>query len=189
MIVIGFAGRAGSGKTAAAQHLTTRRAFIRVRFADPLKSMLREGFGLDVRELDGDLKGEPCAALGGVTPRRAMQTLGTEWGRQMVHPDLWTMAWQGAVGRMRHAFGDGLCVVADDVRFPNEVATIRSLGGRVVWIARSGPANQDLHSSEHSIDITSVDHMILNNGSLDQMYSQIDRILPRQATNEVPDVA
>ncbi|MBB6308884.1 deoxynucleotide monophosphate kinase [Xanthobacter tagetidis] len=129
-IVIGFAGRAGAGKTTAALHLVEHHDFERVRFAGPLKAMMR-ALGCTEEEVDGALKETPCALLGGRTPRQAMQWLGTEWGRDMIAPDLWTRAWEHAVaGKPR--------VVADDVRFPNEVAAIRRLGGRVIRIVAAG---------------------------------------------------
>jgi hypothetical protein len=129
-IVIGFAGRAGAGKTTAALHLVRHHGFERVRFAGPLKAMMR-ALGCTEEEVDGALKEMPCALLGGRTPRQAMQWLGTEWGRDMIAPDLWTRAWEHAVaGKPR--------VVADDVRFPNEVAAIRRLGGRVIRIVAAG---------------------------------------------------
>src|SRR6516164_9279263 len=93
--VVGFAGRMHSGKTTAALELI-RYGFVRVRFAGPLKSMLH-ALGLTPAELDGDLKEQPCALLGGVTPRHAQQTLGTEWGRACITPEVWVNAWLHAV--------------------------------------------------------------------------------------------
>ncbi len=59
-----------------------------------------------------------------------MQTLGTEWGRTLA-PDLWVNAWcRSIVGLKR--------VVADDVRFDNEVAAVRALGGMVFEVRRLG---------------------------------------------------
>lgn len=129
-IIIGFAGRAGAGKTTAAQHLVQHHGFERVRFAGPLKAMMR-ALGCTEEEVDGARKEQPCDLLGGRTPRQAMQWLGTEWGRDMIAPDLWTRAWEyAAAGKSR--------VVVDDVRFPNEVEAIRQLGGVVVQIVPVG---------------------------------------------------
>ncbi|MFG1226010.1 nucleoside/nucleotide kinase family protein [Xanthobacter wiegelii] len=125
-IIIGFAGRAGAGKTTAAQHLVQHHGFERVRFAGPLKSMMR-ALGCTEEEVDGARKELPCDLLGGRTPRQAMQWLGTEWGREMIAPDLWTRAWEyAAAGKPR--------VVVDDVRFPNEVEAVRRLGGVVIQL-------------------------------------------------------
>jgi len=109
------------------------KGFTRTRFAGPLKDMIRS-LGLTDREIDGDLKEEPCALLGGVTPRRAMQTLGTEWGRDLIHPEIWTVIWQE---RVRRLLAEGKWVVVDDCRFPNEAVAIKALGGFVIRIRTS----------------------------------------------------
>jgi hypothetical protein len=59
-----------------------------------------------------------------------MITLGTEWGRDLVHADIWTRLWAARA----ECFP---LVVADDVRFPNEVAG-RSLAHPRPRAARSG---------------------------------------------------
>lgn len=140
-MLIGLCGPAGSGKSTAALHLVEHHGFTRVRFAGPLKAMMR-ALGCTEEEVDGALKEAPCALLGGRTPRQAMQWLGTEWGRQMIAPDLWLRAWAAEANRYR-------LVVCDDVRFPNEEAAIRSRGGIIVriecpWAASAGSG----HASE-----------------------------------------
>lgn len=127
--VVGLCGLAGSGKSTAAAALV-QVGYERVRFAGPLKAMMA-ALGLTEREIDGDLKEEPCALLGGRTPRHAMQTVGTEWGRQMIDNELWIRAWQ------RAAAGKSL-VVVDDVRFENEAAAVRAAGGMLIRVMRPG---------------------------------------------------
>ncbi len=151
MIVVGLTGLAGSGKSTAARHIVERHGFVRRPFATLLKGMLRyllhaQGIPADdvERMVEGDMKEVPTSFLGGATPRRAMQTLGTEWGR-VLHPDLWVQAWTTSIAGLER-------IVADDVRFENEVAAIRALGGRVVEVQRPGlvrPA--DVHVSERGV--------------------------------------
>lgn len=140
--VIGFAGAAGSGKSTAAEFLEKGCGFRRVRFAGPLKAMI-QALGLTPDEIDGHLKESPCELLGGKTPRWAMQSLGTEWGRELIGPDVWVNAWHRAVDNLpAHVH-----VVCDDVRFANEADAIRSRGGLVVLIERQG-LQRGGHASE-----------------------------------------
>ena len=44
--------------------------------------------GMIRRMIDGDLKEAPTPLFEGRTPRHAMQTLGTEWGRDRIGRDL-----------------------------------------------------------------------------------------------------
>lgn len=135
--VVAFTGPAGCGKSTAADALE-EVGFARVKFAAPLKAMLRAFYGACgltedeiERRIEGDLKEEPCALLGGKTPRFAMQTLGTEWGRVMIAPDLWVNAW---ANRAANEIEGGRRVVCDDCRFENEAEAIHTLDGKIVEI-------------------------------------------------------
>lgn len=143
-IIIAFTGLAGSGKSTAAMHLVEHRGFARVRFAGPLKAMMA-ALGCTPEEIDGDRKEVPCDLLGGRTPRHAMQTLGTEWGRDMIASDLWIRAWQAAVAKVPA----GQPIVVDDCRFPNEADAVRAAGGALIRVVRPGAgAGAAGHSSE-----------------------------------------
>jgi Deoxynucleotide monophosphate kinase len=176
--LIGLTGRAGSGKSTAAAYLVERHGFTRTRFAGPLKAMLR-AMGLSEREIDGDLKEAPCARLCGRTPRQAMQWLGTEWGRDMIHPDLWTELWKQDAEKI--VAEDGR-VVVDDVRFPDEVALVRSLGGYVLAITEPAPSDvarahvRETHVSEtHQL---ACDRRVLNEKyDLSLFHARLDETL------------
>lgn len=136
-MIIGLSGLAGAGKSVVADVLVREFGFTRVKFADPLKNMLRTMLAdmghtaEDVeRHIEGDLKEVPMPELG-VTPRHLMITLGTEWGRDLVRSDLWVRLWAAKAERFDR-------VVADDVRFPNEIEALRDYGGRLWRIERPG---------------------------------------------------
>lgn len=158
-LLVGLTGLKGSGKTFCAQHLVNAHYFWRVRFAGPIKEMLRV-LGLGEAELLGDKKELPCEALCGKTPRHAMQSLGSEWGRNMIHPDLWVML---GMSKARMLLERGRSVVIDDVRFPNEVEAIKRAGGIIVGIDRPG-LPVDNHDSENQIAYLEVDWTIDNKG-------------------------
>ena len=167
--LIGFCGRAGAGKGEAAQYLITQYNYRPNKFAGPLKDMLRI-LGLTEDEIEGNLKQSPCALLGGKTPRWAMQTLGTEWGRNLIDPDVWTRAW---INRLMGLGKGG--VVADDVRFQNEADTLRAAGGTLVEIRRDGALLIVGHESERQP--LTPDIIIYNNGTLDALYRSIEYTL------------
>jgi hypothetical protein len=168
--IIAFTGLAGAGKSTAAMHLVKSLGFERVRFAGPLKDMMR-ALGLSEREIDGDLKEKPCDLLGGKTPRYAMQTIGTEWGRDLIDSDLWIRAWQNSISRVP----TGVNVVVDDCRFPNEAKAVGSAGGILVRVDRphvwSSSAN---HSSESHRLFTG--YKICNTEDENYLCSQAERL-------------
>lgn len=144
--IVAFTGLAGSGKSTAAAHLVNHHGYQRVRFAGPLKAMMA-ALGLTPEQIDGSLKETPCELLGGKTPRHAMQTLGTEWGRDLIAPDLWIRAWNAALAKVPA----GVPVVVDDCRFPNETEAVRTAGGVIVRIDRPGAGTASVHASEQHV--------------------------------------
>lgn len=134
--LIGLIGKKGSGKDTAAAVLEAH-GFQNVKFAGALKAMLHTLLayqGADEttcrRMIDGDLKEVPTPLLGGKTPRFAMQTLGTEWGRELIGADFWL-----STAMTRAATGD---TVITDVRFPNEVEAVMNSGGTVIRLLVEG---------------------------------------------------
>lgn len=167
--IVGIAGYIGAGKTTAAQALVRDCGFVRVRFAGPLKAMLA-ALGLTPEQLDGAEKERPCDILCGRTPRHAQQTLGTEWGRQIVGDDIWINAWEASACAALD-YGDAKGVVADDVRFANEADRIRRLGGIVVAVSRPGVTRSSGHASE-DLPFTP-DAEIVNDGTPEHLAARI----------------
>ena len=163
MKVIGLTGRKRSGKDTAGAALVAM-GFTRKSFAHPIKLMLAalllyQGVPGDVieRMLEGDLKEVNSEYLNGRSPRHAMQTLGTEWGRGLIADSIWVdVLLRSCAGHEK--------VVVTDVRFPNEVDALRSeFGAEVYRVVRPGlEAANDNHPSETQIDSLAVDGIIQN---------------------------
>src|SRR4051812_2890513 len=163
--VIGLTGYIGAGKTTAAEYLVQQHHYLRRPFARSLKMMLM-AIGLAPSHVDGDLKNEPCDLLCGMTPRRAMQRLGTEWGRNLISPDLWTNLWKIDVAKT------AMPIVADDVRFPNEAIAIREMHGIIIRIDNPNVTATD-HQSETGIDLIKPDRLCKNISSIAELHEQI----------------
>jgi len=179
-IILGLAGAIGAGKSTAAAILAERHGFGRTRFAGPLKAMLRAflaAVGVPAetieRMIEGDLKEVPSPLLGGRSPRYAMQTLGTEWGRDLMAANLWTSAWRASVDAALAAGARGVAI--EDCRFPNEAEVIRRHGGIVVRIERHGLADASGHVSEMSL--IEPDAVVRNHGSIDDLADRLGQLL------------
>lgn len=164
-ILLGIAGYKGSGKTTAAIELKGC-GFHNVKFAAGLKAMLG-CLGLTGDHLEGKLKEEPCGLLDGRTPRHAMQTLGGEWGRDMISPNLWINHWKRTV----NSYGLHTPICVDDLRYPNEQDAIREMGGEIVYIER-GLDRSSTHSSEDLSHIKS-DYIIINSDTMEVFMNSV----------------
>ena len=169
-LVIGLAGYARSGKDTVADLLVKQHGFVKVRFADALKRGLAEMLGLTPAQLDGDEK-ETVVPWLGVTPRHLMQTLGTEWGRNLVHPDVWVLATQRHLERL---VKNGIKrIVLSDVRFENEAVMTKYLGA-LVRIDRPGVGAVNGHVSEEVWELTPhLDGVLVNDGTLEDLEDKV----------------
>jgi hypothetical protein len=165
-MLIGLTGYKGTGKSTVAQFLIEYHNFTRCAFADPLKEMLF-CLGLNHEQLYGKDKEVPTNLLCGQTPRHAMQTLGTEWGRKLIGDQLWI-----DVMRRRLESSAGFSTVIDDLRFKNEANLIRSMGGYIGYIDRPGQ-HGDGHESERQISLIERDFIIVNDKTIDDLKVNI----------------
>lgn len=155
----GFAGKAGVGKDTAANALIEVYDAHRYAFADPIKDMLR-CIGVDAAEIENK---EAIIPGIGKSLRECMQTLGTEWGRHMISQDLWLFV---ARSRIHWILKAGGMVAVADVRYDNEAALVRDLGGKVIEIIRPGVGEVRKHESEDGISPHLIDHTIFNDSSI-----------------------
>ena len=138
-----------SGKTTIAK-IAQANGYSVVPFAEPLKLMLASllsslGYtDLEVQRFVHERKEDMVPELG-ITPRALIQTLGTEWGRTCISPDVWLKVWQTRASRHER-------VIVDDVRFVNEAELVRRMGGDVWLIRRPGTVRSTRHASEGGLD-------------------------------------
>ncbi len=99
------------------------------------------------------------------SPRRVLQLLGDEWGRQMIHPDIWTMV---ARPGLENLLSQGTRIVINDARFENDRTNLTDwLGAKLVDV-RSVNSKDDgaawrKHASELSRPTDDQVHYVLHN--------------------------
>ncbi len=211
-MIIGICGFIGSGKDTIADFLVNFHGFRRESFANTLKDAISAVFGWDRTMLEGRTKEARewreqvdfwwSNRLGRqITPRWVLQYWGTEVCRKAFHDDIWIASLEN---KLRNSKDD---VVISDCRFPNEIDSIRNAGGKIIWVQRGelpswynlavdankgiNLAFQELkrigiHASETAWVGTDFDHIIDNNGTIDQLYSQVRDLLISQE-QDLPD--
>jgi len=212
-MIIGICGLIGSGKDTVADYLVNVHGFRRESFAGSLKDAVSAVFGWDRVMLEGRTKASRewreqrdewwSERLGQeITPRWVLQYWGTEVCRRNFHDDIWIASIEH---KILNSPDD---VVISDCRFPNEIAAIKRAGGVVVRTCRgpepewynfaleqnlqgSDAAKQELirckvHVSETAWIGTDFDYVLDNNGSIDDLYQQVWKILDRIVISECP---
>ena len=130
------------------------------------------------------------------TPRLALQLIGTDVMRRHFHEDIWLASLEY---RFRRQIDEAKSVVISDARFRNELDLIKSLGGKIIWVQRGElpvwydeavKANEgnaisrkimqtrfrDIHASEWDWAGYPVDHIIYNNGTLENLSEEIKQL-------------
>lgn len=179
-MIVGFTGFKGCGKDTAAAFAPYVKIY---KFADPLKAMLGtflkfHGYTADdIWEcLEGDLKEEAIDPFMGQTSRWAMQSLGTEWGRQLIHPDLWLNTMEARLAAKK----DREVIAVTDVRFLNEAKLIFKMGGKLIRISRPGndpDLTKALHPSESEMQNIIPSTTIVNDGTVEDLRRKVTSYL------------
>ena len=169
-MLIGIAGKAGAGKDTVADYLCGRHQFIKYSLSTPIKAALCAMFGWHPAVFESrKFKEAPQEILGGKSPRQLMQTLGTEWGRNLVDQDLWLGLAE------RHVKESGCSTVIPDIRFENEADMIRANGGQI-WHVTRDVEEVALHSSEGGIEYKPGAVVLINAHTVKDLEDEI-RIL------------
>ena len=184
MTVVGFCGYAQSGKDTAASFLT-ERGWTRLAFADALRDSVYKLNPLVPMPLEDapdhwarvqdlvDWKGWDVAKVEYPEIRQLLQRMGTEVGRDLYGENFWVDRVLAQIkGISQHSH-----YVVTDVRFPNEVEAVRSVGGKVFRIYRAGVGAVNSHVSDTGVDDLEIDGAILNDGPLPAFrYKVLDAI-------------
>ena len=96
-------------------------------------------------------------------------------GRNQVADDLWIRAAANELEDAREC-NFGLMVISD-VRMTNEARWLKEQGGIIVQISREASEAVRPHASENGICQSLINYRIDNNGTLKELYRQVDEII------------
>lgn len=167
--LIAITGKKQSGKGTLAQ-LLIQMDYVQVDFADALRDVCRAAFDLtDMDMLLPTQKEIPLRRFPFRSPRNILQTVGTDLFRE-AFPGVWVEAWGRRAAKHE-------LVVAADLRFLDEAARIRELGGVILRVVRPDAGEVDAHISEQEMDLIEVDQTIINDGGFTDLAGKLVKVL------------
>lgn len=178
---IGLVGRKRVGKDTAARHLDRAYGYTALGFADPLRRA--------VEALDPIVDFSPGRGL--TRYRDAVAAYGYEGAKDLfpefrrvlqgygvgLRDTLGEDVWVDALLRRVRLTYDQDPVVVTDCRFPNEAKALKGRGFVLVRITRETGLEDDLHPSETALDGYPVDHVIANDGTPEDLFEALDRVI------------
>lgn len=141
-----------------------------------------------------------------LTYRRLLQLIGTECGRNIIHPNIWINATMKDYKTIKETFKDshsepsGYLIIdtsnkennievkydrssfpnwiITDVRFPNEAKAVKDRAGFIIRVNRGEPISN--HESETALDDYPFDYVIDNNGTIEELVKEVKYILVKE---------
>jgi hypothetical protein len=177
MILLGLHGLKRSGKTTVCRYLVDQYGFAEVSFAAPIYRGIAAMFDLDPHELQAEDTKERNIPWLGCSPRKLLQTCGTEWARAYISDDVWIRVAARAIERHRQMGAPG--VVVSDVRFDNEAQWLLEQGAELWLITRPvrPVEGRDTHASEAGISTNWPMRGIVNAAGFPHLYQRVDELL------------
>jgi len=126
------------------------------------------------------LKAEVARACGVTVPyidehkdnfRLILQGWGTDFKRKLHGEDYWIKKMQIALTNLNTD-----CVIVPDVRFKNESQFIKNNHGIIIRVERE-TGHLDKHISETELDSEPYDHLIVNNGTLEELLTKVENVV------------
>jgi len=185
--LVGFAGRAGSGKDTAANLV----GFYKSSFARPLKHACAALFGLMPKDFNEPQYKEQIDPYWGISPRQMAQFFGTEVVRNHMEEllpgigkDFWVYR---QTQQIKQFFGEApinpTLVAITDVRFQNEYDWIISNGGIIIHITRPdvaqtvGIPNHPSEAGIPNIHTPERTFYVNNTGTIAQLQETVKTII------------
>jgi hypothetical protein len=106
--------------------------------------------------------------------------MGTDVGRRLFGDNIW-------VDLAMRSIPAGAKVVFSDCRFPNEADAVKAAGGEVWRLTRPGFGPVNDHVSETALDGYPHDHLLLNDGAVEDLHWRIQGLMWRGGVSRVAD--
>ena len=181
MQIVSFSGKKQFGKSTASQFLVDNYGFVNLGFADELKNHMLilnpyvdvDGYELEdgayrldflIEKYGWDVAKEEFPEI-----RRLLQVYGTEVVRNNFGENVWVDLLFRKAEKIEK-------LAISDTRFFNELRAIKERKGLLIKIKCDRVQNSDVHASEQDLPDSEFDHIIQNNGAIEDLHQQLEQI-------------
>ena len=185
--VIAVSGYKRCGKDTIAEYLVRNYGYKNVKIAETLKRVCQIVFGLNDEQLDGSKK-EEIDERWGIAPRKIMQFIGTEvmqYQIQQLLPGIGRTFWIRSL--ITKYSNTNEPIVISDLRFKHEYEELRKAFGSRAYFFQVKKALNDKDLDEHSSETEWMnipyDFQLSNNGTIEDLYIQVDECMKMIKTN------
>lgn len=181
--LIGIHGAMNAGKDTVASVIMSLRSesYRQYSFAKPIKDACKVIFGFDDLKMNDRKLKEEVDPFWGFSPRRAMQLLGTEYGRNMIRDDIWVRRAQ--VEYENNWMDHGLGTIITDVRFENEadwirktVDPMRHVSSVIIHVVSPEAKITSIHASEMGIEFYNGKDFLIHNVKAEGLSALVDKV-------------
>lgn len=165
--IIGLVGRSRVGKDTVAEIIMEDLPEYELRrLSAPLKKAIKELYDFNVSQIETDLK-EKTDRRWNKTPRECIVSL-TEYMMGYMGTDFFTKRLYGEVDLPEY-------IIIPDVRYEHDIREIHNRGGIIIKVEKTH--NTVRHPFEDNIDDMVGDFLIKNDGSIDDLQSNLRKQL------------
>lgn len=170
--IVAISGYAGAGKSTAADCFDN---YQRISFAAPIKRILSMVYHLPIEHFyDNALKMLPNENLNGLTPRRALQLIGTEGFRNLIDVATWSKHFEREANMIMSRNQNLSGIVVDDLRFLDELEMLQHHGATIVYIENPNVSKAFDHQSENELEqIKLRSNIVLNNSTINDLHQKL----------------
>ena len=177
--IIAICGSKRSGKDTLATLICNNfTEFEHVKISSKLKVMCQTLFNFTQDQIESDLKDE-IDPRWHITPRKAMQFMGTEIMQYKIQDLLGTsIGREFWINSLIESFDDCRSYIISDLRFHHEYKRIKQMGGVIIKVVDNDMINSDDHISENEFQhFPMVDFIVDNTGRKNDLSPEVFRIM------------
>lgn len=198
-MLIGISGEIGSGKSTLSDFIVSKYGFIEYSFAKPLKEIAMI-LGFEPHQLYGTQEDKlETNNFWNISAREFLQKFGTEVCRDFLPRVIPKMSLNGQTLWVRlfekfYLDNRDKNIIISDVRYLDEAASIKKLGGYIIrierekFIPREIPLfvnNINFHKSETEMSHIVSDYKIINNSTKEKLFEYAQLILSQVEIRDI----